>query len=321
MQYTWITVATLAALLIQLSVCNDACPYVSAPDGSQYDISGIANQISQFSQLMNGQEYNFTVSICSTSSTPCGACSSAGVCMSWGPTLQSTRCFGSLPTRQVIGLNNGAGVQIIYQGGEPCGTCVPSGPRTSIVTLSCDPSISNPNQINWKGAQGANPGQEPILHVNGSISCSPEGTSPSNQVTIEYHGYGSSCNISDAFLVIVDRTRQCTPGCQKFGAKYILTDCSGSVVLPSGDSWIKQISYVEQSCATPSTAVFKRPNLCTGSFNYSYQTCDANTVYTYACNSPYCNQCDLYSKTTTNSCANGTEYMCVIDKKGEISKL
>ena len=108
--------------------------------------------------------------------------------------------------------------------------------------------MSNPNQINWKSAQGAEPGLAPILYVNGSISCAPQ--PPGNQVTIEYHGYGSGCNGSDAYMVIVNRTRQCTPGCKKFGVKYVLTDCNGSVVLPQGNIWIEQISFEEQSCAT-----------------------------------------------------------------------
>jgi len=36
--------------------------------------------------------------------------------------------------------DNGAGVQIAYGSGDVCGSCSPTGPRKSIITLSCDPS-------------------------------------------------------------------------------------------------------------------------------------------------------------------------------------
>jgi hypothetical protein len=236
--------------------------------------------------------------------------------MIWGPDIGSTKCVGRLATRQVAGLNNGAGVQIAYGSGDVCGSCSPTGPRKSIITLSCDPSVSNPNQIDWKNVQGAQPGQSPVIYINGSINCVTAPPGPGNQVTIEYHGYSSSCNGSDAFMVVVNRTHQCTRGCQKSGSKYVFTDCNNEVFLPKGDSWIKQISYEESSCEIPQSTIFKRVNLCAGTFDYSYQTCDADAVYTYTCNSPYCNQCDLSNKTTTNWCASGTKYQCVLHSAG-----
>jgi hypothetical protein len=137
-------------------------------------------------------------------------------------------------------------------------------------------------------------------------------------VTIQYFGYDPSCNGSDAYNVTVTRTWYCYPGCQKLGHKYVRTDCDDDIFLPRGGSWVEQINYGQSYfCDTPDSAIYTRSRTCTGTFDFSYQECDANTVYTYSCNSPYCNQCSLDGKTQTEYCYYGTLYRCVTDNEGK----
>lgn len=51
-------------------------------------------------------------------------------------------------------------------------------------------------------------------------------------VTIQYFGYDPSCNGSDAFMVTVNLTQYCYPGCRMQGNKYVITTCDTDVFLP-----------------------------------------------------------------------------------------
>jgi hypothetical protein len=164
-----ICLALCAVVLAQSPTCSSK---LKAADGSSYDLSYFANTILQATQTDGGQVYTYNISICANSPYGCaGACSgvnTAGVCQSWGPAPTSAKCFGKWDTAKLTGLNSGHGFQIAYEGGDVCGSCNPQGPRTTVVTLICDPKAST--QVSWGTPYGAQPGQPSIFYINGTSS-------------------------------------------------------------------------------------------------------------------------------------------------------
>jgi hypothetical protein len=159
--------ALICLALCAVVLAQPSCTGVKASDGTGYDLTAFANTIFQDIYNANGQQYTLNISICGANPAPCGACgaNTAGVCQIWGPTSQSTKCFGTWSSAEVIGLAGGKGVQLKYHGGEPCGTCVPSGPRSAVITIACNPSAT---AVTWNTPYGAEPGLTPNFYINGT---------------------------------------------------------------------------------------------------------------------------------------------------------
>lgn len=150
-----------------------SCKYIKAPDGSKYDLTPLVRLgVVSLVASIGTDTYTWNLSICNNLPNPCGtsACAGpymAGVCQTWGPDpVSNGRCCGRFDsTASVVGLPKYEGVQIHYDGGDVCGSCVPSGPRKTYLTIKCAPKqkgypIQNPV------VTGGLPGLPPIVYIN-----------------------------------------------------------------------------------------------------------------------------------------------------------
>eukprot|EP01123_Difflugia_compressa_P009742 TRINITY_DN331_c0_g1_i1.p1 TRINITY_DN331_c0_g1~~TRINITY_DN331_c0_g1_i1.p1 ORF type:complete len:259 (-),score=40.00 TRINITY_DN331_c0_g1_i1:46-822(-) len=123
----------LAELVFILVASGQDCS-TTAPDGSKYNLDALAN-FGYINGVDDKNEWNYTVKVCGDT-IPCiqtndpNVCSSgAGYCQH-SNTLSQTYCVG-LYIPPMVGLDNGAGVQLIYQS--------PRQGRMGVVTITCNP--------------------------------------------------------------------------------------------------------------------------------------------------------------------------------------
>jgi hypothetical protein len=163
----------LAGIFVCHVVTQPSCTNIRASDGSTYDLTPLINLgVISVTASSDSGTYTYNISICKNIPTPCGTsnCASpnmAGVCQTWGPDpVVQGRCCGRYDsTATVTGYPKNAGVMIHYDGGDICGSCVPSGSRETYLSINCAPSqtgspLQNPIVL------GGQPGLPPIFYVN-----------------------------------------------------------------------------------------------------------------------------------------------------------
>eukprot|EP01120_Amphizonella_sp_Union-15-10_P014761 TRINITY_DN7283_c0_g1_i1.p1 TRINITY_DN7283_c0_g1~~TRINITY_DN7283_c0_g1_i1.p1 ORF type:complete len:178 (+),score=24.03 TRINITY_DN7283_c0_g1_i1:39-536(+) len=123
------------------STLGSYCTNITAPDGTQYNVSSFSSFgiLGPFSSPLNPY-YLYKFELCGTGFA-CGiACAggNAGSCQTWGNfTSGSTEaCYGTSEPQNVEGLNKGLGVTFNYLGGDRL-FC---GHRSTTVNLNCDPT-------------------------------------------------------------------------------------------------------------------------------------------------------------------------------------
>jgi len=107
-------------------------------DGSSYDISPILSAGSDIIADVSTsvQKYTFFVELCGDSTRECDGCDRVGFCETWRNAVFKS-CVGSFA--DVIGMPDGKGVEILYNGGE--------NNKEGIVRINCVPSAGIKDKI------------------------------------------------------------------------------------------------------------------------------------------------------------------------------
>jgi len=120
-------------------------PFI-APDGSTYSLVQLmqAGILNSPQTGPDGTPYVYNITVCGNQPNPCNNANcagpyTAGICQTWkdGSGFHA-RCFGRFDRTAIVSpLSDNTGVKIIYDNGDSCGSCLPAGPRSTVLTILC----------------------------------------------------------------------------------------------------------------------------------------------------------------------------------------
>jgi len=150
-----------------------SCSGIKASDGSSYDLSQLstAGILNAPQTGTDGTPYVYNVTVCGNqpmgcNNANCAGPNTAGICQTWSDGSGShARCCGRFDgSATVVALTGKRGVVITYDNGDACGSCLPAGPRSTILTILCGGSgVWSPVTVT-----GGAPNIPAIIYINGT---------------------------------------------------------------------------------------------------------------------------------------------------------
>jgi len=122
------------SLIFLVSIKAQTIPCrATADDGSEYDLTPLIDRV-LIAKDADSLPFSYEVKICRNDLT-CGTCLTAGYCQI--PYFGGNRyCIGKIADGQITGKDNGEGVELIYNNGDPANGVN----RMGKVTINCNPA-------------------------------------------------------------------------------------------------------------------------------------------------------------------------------------